>query len=155
LINSYDTYLTLDVQANNIACPARNSGLNPLGNPLKPQLGQASEFLPAIPPFTSDTLFLTGMTLDTNSTQPYISGAAQGVVNDRNICAFSAPNHQNKELSLIDNFTYNFDFQQSFSEPFLAQYLTAGTSQEESTLLSDCPTPSSSCGKFYADCMFT
>jgi hypothetical protein len=73
-----------------------------------------------------------------------------GFDNNSGMCAFGAPNHQNKEPPFsIDNFTY--DFQQSFSEPFSAQHSTADTSQEESMLLSDRCMLSSSHGKVNAN----
>jgi hypothetical protein len=117
---------------------------------LDSQLGWASEFLDTLPPSTSDTSLLTGTTFNTNSTGLYISGAAQGVDNDRAISAFgAAPNHPNQGTSfLIDNYNYNFNFQQPFSELFPAQRSTDDTSQEESALLGDHCTPSSSHGKF-------
>jgi hypothetical protein len=147
------TYLTPDIQASNIARPARNSGLNPSGNPLDSQLGRASEFLHMSQSTLDSSTSLRPM-FDTDSMGAHVPGAAQGADGDHGICAYGAPGHQNEEpIFSTDQLTYNYDFQSSFSEPLSAQYSTATTSQEESALLGDRRAPSSSQGKFIIDCL--
>lgn len=142
--------LTPDIQAHGVAHPARNSGLNPSGNPSDSQLDRASEIL-YIPPSTSDTgssVPSNSLHINANLIGANISGVAQG---DDGRYGIRDARHNEEPSSGMGDFADDSDFPHHFQEPFPAHFSTTNTGQNEWAFPSDPRIVSSSQGKFHFD----